>query len=151
MNATKLAWVVVVCCCLVAWLAAVGCQPAGQGAATYPVTGTVTYQGKPVDGARVVLSPAAEGTGAQAAAGETDAQGRYKIDAVPGEYIVLVSKYPKPAGTGGGGQEYTPPEEGQVAPTPENLLPKKYETAVTSPLRLRVEARENVFDIQLSD
>lgn len=52
----------------------VGCTGSGKGVPTaYPVTGEVTYQGKPVEGADVNLSPSTETPEARAASGKTDA------------------------------------------------------------------------------
>lgn len=132
-------------------VAIAGCQSKSTGANLYPVTGVVTYQGNPVDGARVVFAPTGEAAGVQAAAAQTDAQGRYKIDAAPGEYVVTVTKTKQPEAPAGGGAEYVPPQEGQAPPVPENILPAKYASSTTSPLRFRVEARENTFNIELTD
>ena len=64
---------------------------------TVPARGVVTLDGKPVDGAQVVLIPSGEG--ATGAYGTTDASGRFSLraydekeGAIPGEYKVQVSK-----------------------------------------------------------
>jgi hypothetical protein len=83
---------------LIALLSFPGCGPStGHLPKTVPASGVVTLDGKPVDGAQVVIVPAAGGTtGANAV---TDASGRFalraypeKDGAIPGEYKVLVSK-----------------------------------------------------------
>ena len=63
---------------------------------TYPVTGTVTWQGKPLAGAAITFVPTGEG---EAASAITDAEGKYALTtweagdgARPGEYRVKVSK-----------------------------------------------------------
>ena len=63
-----------------------------------PVSGTVTIGGVPVTGAMVVFSPATE-DGGRGATGITDDSGNFVLGtfertdgAVPGDYIVLVSK-----------------------------------------------------------
>ena len=63
-----------------------------------PVSGTVTFAGAPVADAIVVFSPAVEGEG-RGATGITDADGNFVLGtyersdgAVPGDYVVLVSK-----------------------------------------------------------
>jgi hypothetical protein len=79
-------------------LAVAGCGSAGDDLPrTVPAEGTVTLDGKPVEGASVVLVPAAEGT--TGAYGTTDASGRFalrafeeKEGAIPGAYKVQVSK-----------------------------------------------------------
>jgi hypothetical protein len=67
---------------------------------TVPAAGVVTLDGKPVDGAQVVLVPAAEGTTTGTGAyGTTDSSGRFSLrayaekeGAIPGEYLAQVSK-----------------------------------------------------------
>lgn len=79
-------------------LAAVGCgSKGGHLPRTVPAKGIVTLDGKPVEGAQVVLVPAAEGT--TGAFGTTDASGRFSLraydekdGAIPGAYKVQVSK-----------------------------------------------------------
>jgi hypothetical protein len=75
-----------------------GCGPGtGHLPKTVPASGVVTLDGKPVDGAQVVIVPAAEGT--TGATAVTDASGRFSLraypekdGAIPGEYKVQVSK-----------------------------------------------------------
>ena len=146
-----------------------GCSKGPSRPKTYSVSGTVTFNGQPVDGATVVFVPKALGTGGaaapqgpQVATGETDAQGRYSLGtfakgdgAIPGEYLVKVFKYPKPAtpaGTSSGGEEeYRPPEENAPPPpAPKNMLPEKYANEQTSGLSFTVEPKANTFDISLT-
>src|SRR3954452_23234255 len=63
----------------------------------YPVTGTVTYQGKPLAGAVITFVPT--GADGEAASAFSDADGKYALTtweagdgARPGEYRVKVSK-----------------------------------------------------------
>jgi len=81
-----------------ACLLALGCGPdTSHLPKTVPASGVVTLDGKPVDGAQVVL--VAEGEGAHGAFGACDASGRFalrafqeKDGAVPGSYKVQISK-----------------------------------------------------------
>jgi len=64
---------------------------------TVPAAGVVTLDGKPVDGAQVIIVPAVDGT--TGATAVTDASGHFalraypeKDGAIPGEYKVQVSK-----------------------------------------------------------
>jgi hypothetical protein len=64
---------------------------------TVPASGVVTLDGKPVDGAQVVIVPAGQGT--TGATAVTDANGQFSLraypekdGAIPGEYKVQVSK-----------------------------------------------------------
>jgi hypothetical protein len=79
-------------------LSAPGCGPStGHLPKTVPASGVVTLDGKPVEGAQVVIVPAAAGT--TGATAVTDASGHFalraypeKDGAIPGEYKVQVSK-----------------------------------------------------------
>lgn len=129
---------------------------------TYPVTGTVTLNGQPVAGATVNFTPkepAAPGqSGPQAASAVTDEQGKYQIGtfakgdgALPGEYLVSVTKYEGggPTGDSGSEEEYRPPVPGEEPPVPKNVLPPQYANPNTSGLSVKVEAKANTYDITL--
>jgi hypothetical protein len=81
-------------------IALTGCggDPGSERPDRTPVSGSVTFAGVPVAGAIVVFSPATEGEGRGATA-ITDDNGNFVVGtfekddgAVPGDYIVLVSK-----------------------------------------------------------
>lgn len=143
------------------------CNRGANKPKTYPVTGTVTdNNGQPVAGATVNFTPkepAAPGqtqgqSGPQAASAVTDEQGRYQIGtfakgdgALPGEYLVSVTKYEGGGPTGGSGseEEYRPPLPGEEPIVPKNVLPQKYANPNTSGLSVKVEAKSNTYDIKL--
>jgi hypothetical protein len=128
-----------------------GCQGGASGPAGYPVSGIVTYNQKPVDGAQVFFSPAVADEklqAANAARATTDSCGRYLLWAQPGEYVVVVTKYQSPQAAGSQAGEYPPPEEGQAAPAPKKLL---YAEPVGYPLYVRVEAKANEINLELTD
>jgi hypothetical protein len=67
----------------------------------YPVTGTVTAKGKPVEGAVIAFTPIKPGVGIAASA-ITDSSGVYKLStrasgdgAAAGQYSVTIAKYDK--------------------------------------------------------
>src|SRR5437762_1698385 len=72
------------------------CLVAGCGKKQYKVEGTVTLDGKPVEGATVTFMP--EEKGVKPAYCSTDAEGRYHImtpdgeGALRGDYIVVIIK-----------------------------------------------------------
>ena len=75
----------------------VGCSKGSNLPKTVPASGVVTLDGKPVEGAQIVLIP--DGEGATGAYGTSDAGGRFalrayeeKDGAIPGSYKVQVSK-----------------------------------------------------------
>jgi hypothetical protein len=147
---------------LLALVAFAGCGQSGPR--TYPVTGTVMYQGSPVEGAMVSFSPVdPEG---HAAFGTTDAQGRYALTsfqqndgAVVGEYKVRVTKYggtqapvqlaDRTQDTGGEMPADYRPEAATEAPPARSVLPDKYAHAHSSPLTYTVQAGENEYNITL--
>jgi len=129
---------------------------------TYPVSGTVTWKGKPVEAARVVFVPT--GKEGEAASGVTDAAGQYRLTtyvagdgAQPGEYSVKVSKYDTKKATLDEKQKYMTFEEEQAIyseselPTPpaKNLMPKKYDNPATSGIIHTVVKGPNTLDIAI--
>jgi hypothetical protein len=115
---------------------------------TYPVTGIVSFDSKPLPGATVMFNPAAGG--GHGAIAVTDPTGRYKLTTfapadgvVPGDYKVAITK------TVIGGTE--PDTPASVAPDPKNVLPAKYADDSTSGFKATVEATpDNTFDFALS-
>lgn len=87
-------WLCLLCLLLAAFA---GCPGGGTGVDTVAVTGTVTLDGQPVQGANVAFAPkSADG---KAAAGLTDASGRFELTtieasdgALPGSYAVTITK-----------------------------------------------------------
>ena len=143
---------------------------------TYSATGTVTLNGKAVEGATVNFYPM-EGT--VSSIGSTDASGKYSLTtyrsndgALPGQYKVSIVKYeggapPPSAAAAPSGQlptadiehaTYVPPKENPTGAAqgsagssgPKSLLPAKYSNADSSGLRgLVTESNSNVNDFEL--
>lgn len=133
--------------------------------ATVMVTGTITYEGKPLTDAEISFSPVTEGKG-HPAYGITDDSGKYVLQTIlgavgagttPGEYMVTVAKLEKPKQTS---QEVRTDITGRPivtaassAPPPrlKSLIPDKYASVDTSGLTATVERkRNNVIDFELS-
>jgi hypothetical protein len=110
---------------------AIGCGEARVP--VYPVTGKLIFQGKPPVGARVVLHAAnSSGIDEVVPSGAVQSDGTFTItvyepgDGAPqGDYVATVQWF-KVVGDGGGS-----------APGP-NVLPKKYASPVTSPIKVSV-------------
>jgi hypothetical protein len=129
---------------------------------TYPVTGTVTFQGKPVAGAVISFVPTDEnGAGASAIA---DTEGKYELTtweagdgARPGEYRVKVSAQEQAAVDPSklvrnlsSEEEQKIYVESKKAPPPaKRLIPSKFENEETSGLTHKVEAKPTTFDIKI--
>lgn len=139
-----------------------GCSSKPKRPATYPVTGTVTANGKPVAAASVVFVPSTQGV--ESAAGITDAEGKYQLTtfsagdgAQAGEYRVKVSKYDTKPPTADDKKRYMSQEEEQKIyaederPTPpaKNLLPPKYGNENTSGITHTVKDSPSTLDIKV--
>lgn len=142
---------------VIGMLAAVsaGC---GGSANSYPVSGVVTYDGKPLEGASVLFIPQQGSTGM----GTTDSSGKYEIStagkpgAPLGKYDVTISKTihtgaPKP-------ENPTPEDMAKMAASKEGIsyksvIPQKYGTPRGgSGLSATVteNGEKNVFDFSLT-
>jgi hypothetical protein len=129
---------------------------------TYPVTGTVTSQGKPLAGAAITFVPTGEG--GEAASAMTDSDGKYALTtweagdgARPGQYRVKVSLHEQKAVDPSKMVQNLSYEEEQKiyventkpAPPPKRLIPAKFENDQTSGLTHTVEERPTTFDIKI--
>jgi len=120
---------------------------------TYPVSGTITYQGKPLAGATVGFSPKVEGAGDGGFA-RTDENGFYQLQTTqgnvnagttPGDYYVTIAKVSM-VGTG----TFTVSSTGEKKENekPVSAIPAKYSGA-SSGLSATVEKKANVFNFDL--
>ncbi|HID77048.1 MAG TPA: carboxypeptidase regulatory-like domain-containing protein [Planctomycetaceae bacterium] len=159
-----------VCVLAVALCVLVGC--AEEGPQVVPVTGVVTYQGKPVEGARVMFHPL-EG-GARSSHGTTDAEGRFELStfgmndgALVGRHVVTISKVDLPeegtavdvealqkggyaAGGMPGYEKMMGPGAGGRGTQPKSELPPKYADRKASGIEVEVTVDgENEFTFNL--
>ncbi len=133
---------VVGCVILVCVGFAVGCGKAvdPNRPKTFPVSGTVTYKGQPVEGATIMFVG-----GKRGAAGRTDASGKFSMTtfeandgAIPGSYKVAISKTilegaPPEGATGT--KPGVEPDSGKA----KELLPEKYKDPAKSGLTVDVK------------
>jgi len=117
-----------------------------------PVSGVVTYQGKPVVGAEVVFH---NDDAPRAASGVTDAQGKFRLTsyedfdgAVPGECIVTVAKVETDAAINDAnaedpsaayGEGMMAAASGDMSEIAKNELPEKYADPSTSGLTVTIK------------
>jgi len=139
------------------FVATTGCQPAGL--TVQPVTGTVTYNGQPLEKALVTFVSTNDlGHGAYAM---TDADGKYTLEthaakkpgAVLGDYKVFIAKT---ISVDRNGKEYiddSQPLGPSGRPETRHLVPKKYSGVDGTPaiLTATVQKGKNVFDFNLED
>lgn len=103
----------------------------GGGIQTVTVSGTVTLDGKPVDGAAVILEPTGGGT---PASGITDASGGFSVESTVGPHKVAISKTKTTAKAGG-----ITDEGGAEDVNTEYFTPMRYGSTMTSGLTLDVQ------------
>jgi hypothetical protein len=149
-----------------------GCGGGAEGPATEPVSGTVTLDGKPIEGAQVVFVPNGSG---RAASATTDAAGKYELTtfnpadgAVIGSYKVTIAK--TEGATVSVNLEGLSPEEAtkkaaeayyssganknignpNAKAKVTELVPAKYKSDATSGLTAEVKEGNNTFDFPLT-
>lgn len=151
-----------------ALLTLVGCG-SGKNIGAVKATGTVTFDGKPLEGATVSFIP--EGEGGRNASGLTDAQGNFRLTtlepgdgALPGKYKVTVSKVEQdpnalpPATTQEEGMKRAAEMAAKAntrnatpAEPPKAMLPDRYGNEKTSGLSAEVKSGgENNFTFPLT-
>ena len=130
-----------------------GCQKE-KTIGTDMVSGTVTLDGSPVEGASISFTP--DGSG-QSAYGVSAADGTYSLSILGGEagkgtlagdYIVTVSKIVEEST---GKQEPDPNEPSQMREQKiaKDVLPLKYKNAKSSPLKVTVAPGGSTIDLAL--
>lgn len=104
---------------------------------TFPVSGTISFQGKPIPGAFVALHPKATQENVPSPRANVGADGSLQVttydggDGAPeGEYVVTV-------------EWYKPIKNGADVISGPNVIPKKYASAQTSDITIKVAAQEN--------
>lgn len=140
-----------------------GCSGGGI-AGLYPVSGTVTYQGQPVEGALISFIGKGETRPATAVSKKDGTYELYTLDsrgALPGSYNVVVTKTEAPPesankdlGMSPAGvdlsMEQAAANVGKPLPKPKELLPAKYGSPATTTLNFEVKnTGKNVFDLKL--
>jgi hypothetical protein len=142
-----------------------GCGGGNAGPTLYPVVGTVTYQGKPLAGARLTFIPEKEGAIAIAV---SDSSGKFVMKSgsdpgvASGSCKVTVSMLDSSNAGGGLAPDMKPEDmqklamEGKLqsalqAQEKGGLLPAKYGKSDSTPLTLEVKKGDNNFVIELTD
>jgi len=100
-------------------LTVAGCGQTGDTPDVVPVTGTITLDGSPLEGAQVEFQPQSTGEADKPAVpsyGTTDETGKYTLKlgpgrvagAMPGTHEVRIMKYPQQSDDGTSGQQILP-------------------------------------------
>jgi hypothetical protein len=143
-------------------IVAIGCSSQDRTGSdpVYPVTGVITYRGKPVVQGDVTFFNAEKN---RSAFGKTNDKGEYKLTtftlndgAVEGQHVVTVMKLETPMETAPAAalesEAYVPPGVGQSTQPkpPKSDLPEKYANQSTSGLTATVKADgPNVVNLDL--
>jgi hypothetical protein len=148
--------------CVGLWFVGIaGCGPRTRLEGLAPVEGTVTFRGKPIEGASVVFVPAVAGK--RAAVGTTDATGRFRLTtkdpgdgALPGAYAIAVSKTEASGGLSAAeAEQWSRNREnfGKYPPPPKitEHLPEKYKAANTSGFQATVTGGRNTVNLALEE
>ncbi len=126
-----------------------GCGVGGE-AGTVPISGTVTLDGQPVDGAAVAFIG---NGGARLATTQTDSSGKFTIQAALGKNAVTVSKAsPAPANVAPAGDGLMPTEAelAKMPPPPPPVFPPKYSDPSLSGLSFDIKEGMSSIDLSLS-
>jgi len=126
-----------------------GCREAGT-APTVPVTGTVTYNNRPIEGVNVLFTPAS----GRPASGTTDAAGRFTLStfdrddgAVAGTHTVTIAP-----GSGSGPPPMPGTPEAEQARSTPSPFPQRYSDPEQSGFTATVErGGENDFSFDMVD
>lgn len=119
-------------------LMAIGCGgPGGDAPELFPVTGTVTFDGKPISEGSILFR-ADGGTGAGYAAEIKD--GNYEIETVPGEMKVEITASRIVPGKFG---EAASPDE-EPPPLSEMYIPEKYNTKSTLTAEVKADGENTI-------
>lgn len=153
-----------------ALIAVVGCSDDGIGK-RYPVTGSVSYNGKPVAKAGIALVPKGSNSGGQGANGTVENGQIVSVTtlnpgdgALPGEYVVTVTARDVDTAKaqaegneaaqkhGMGKMAMVPPEMlAKAGNAAKSTLPTKYESPATSTLNVTIKEEKNSLDLKLTD
>lgn len=125
-----------------------------------PVTGSLTYKGKPLSKAKVRFLPMADGLGGNfTASGVTDEEGKFSLS-LPGdkgegcyacETKVIVVEGPSPPGSRDDSEKGDEIRRKHRASLKNRPIPKKYAQIGTTPFTFTVSAEENHFDLELDN
>lgn len=132
-----------------------------KGIDVEPVTGRVTYNGEPLEGALIMFKPTSEN--ARVASGYTRDDGSFELatsgatssGAMPGDYDVLISKVVELDAEGKpveySAQDYNPAAGPQQRTARKSMIPAKYNDSASPLLSATVTEGENDFEFNLEE
>lgn len=128
---------------------ALGCSnKSDRDAGTVPVSGKVTYNGQPLEGATVTFI---SDTGSTPGAAMSGPDGAYTLRVKPGSYTITVSKLSGMVDTREMTMEEAMANANKPVEEPKETLPAKYQSLTESGLKFEVkQSGENKFDVSLN-
>lgn len=134
-------------------LAAIGCG--SDQLRVYPVSGKVSFAGKPMEGGGAIALIPTDGQNGKAAGGVIDEEGNYTLStyaegdgSIPGKFRVIITQtaVEEPEATPDG----EAPRESVPFLSPDKLIPAVYSDFKNSPLtvEIKTEKQEHNFDLQ---
>lgn len=139
-----------------------GCGDDGLGK-RYPVSGTVTYQGKPLEVGAITFYPTSGPNQETRGASGAIKNGSYTLSTIggddgafPGDYAVAIAARAPDFSTAKANQEKVggsmrQDDVAKAYAKASSAIPKKFENTATSNLKAKVEARSNTIDFPLTD
>lgn len=138
-----------------------GCSDNSGLGKRYAVSGTVSYNGKPVEKGTITFKPATDSESARAASGDIK-DGKYSLTtaepgdgALPGSYkVTVVAKDMDTAeltAAAKGGQHHHDAAFAKAVKTAKALVPAKYQIPDTSGLTAEVKESSNSIPFDLKD
>lgn len=121
-----------------------GCGGSSDLPDLVPVSGTVTLDGKPLEGASVFFELQDDVEGKKSSFGQTDSSGKYELTfgggtgARPGKHLVKISKQESAGGDA----------EGSGASEVKQLVPEKYNNKSELTVEVSADSAEHNFDLK---
>jgi hypothetical protein len=118
-----------------------GCSSVAEETRFAPVTGKVTYKGKPLSQGKIVMIHES----GKAGAGEVQSDGTYRLEAVVGENKVMIDSRDQKK------LSQSSPKQGRGVRLEPSLIPERYGDYESSKLQLTVIDGMNTQDWELVD
>jgi len=136
---------------LVVFLTLIGCDRSGRLEGLVPASGTLLFNGTPVEGATIIFAPDSDGSNVRSASATTDAKGKFTLatlqhadGAYPNRYQVTVTKT-LTTGDLVWEESANDPGRGRLIDTQmvADMLPAKYGDKDTSDLTVEIPSKGN--------
>lgn len=121
----------------------------GESSGIAPVSGTITFKGKPLPNASITFTP--EDSASRTAVGSTDKDGKYLLTSFKSNDGAKIGKYKVAIRAEEGGDSNLKPADALDFVRGKIITPIKYSNPESSGLSAEVLNKNNVFDFELRD